>query len=93
MPLEIEKYMPFMEGLELPHAQKEDFLRVVWGLMESCVDQAFGMHPVQQAKSEAQTSRLHAPSRAVDSNHISIANSFTRAGQSVDGGLTTDNER
>ena len=50
MNFELDKYLPFMEGIDAPLSHKEEMLRTVWGIMESQVDQAFGLHPVQCCK-------------------------------------------
>ncbi len=43
----LETYLPYMDGLDLTLAQKKEIIRTVWSFMESQVDQAFGVHPVQ----------------------------------------------
>ncbi len=50
MTLDIEEYIPYLEGLAMSRANKEQMIRIVWGFMESHIDQAFGLHPVQQAQ-------------------------------------------
>lgn len=55
MKFELEKYLPLMEGLDASMQQKEEMLRTVWGMMESQVDQAFGMHPVQNCMESKKT--------------------------------------
>lgn len=47
MNLKLDKYLPFIEDIDAPLSDKEAMLRTVWGIMESQVDQAFGLHPVQ----------------------------------------------
>jgi len=47
MVLDIEDYLYHLEGLNLTLEEKEEIIRTVWGLMESVVDKAFGLHPVQ----------------------------------------------
>lgn len=37
-----------LEGYDMNHEQKVQFIHDLWYVMESFVDQAFGVHPVQQ---------------------------------------------
>jgi len=46
MKLDIEKYMPMLETLNISHAEKLEMLRTVWGIMESYIDHAYGIAPV-----------------------------------------------
>lgn len=46
---DIEKYRPFVERFDLDEAQKEELIHTVWVIMESFVDRAFGLDPVQQS--------------------------------------------
>jgi len=52
MNLDVKKYLPFLEELELSRERKEEIIRTVWGIMESQVDLAFGIHPVQLIQEE-----------------------------------------
>lgn len=44
---DIQKYLKLVEDLDLTEAQKVDLIKTVWAVVESFVDQAFGVHPVQ----------------------------------------------
>ncbi|MCF6354795.1 MAG: hypothetical protein L3J26_06785 [Candidatus Polarisedimenticolaceae bacterium] len=59
MILDFEKYLPYLDEFDLSQDQKLEFIKTVWQLMESQVDQAFGFHPVQQARESAQVIQLH----------------------------------
>lgn len=50
MPLDLEKYRPYVDHFDLSDAQKAELIQTVWSMMESFVDQAFGTHPVQQCE-------------------------------------------
>lgn len=50
MTLDFNKYMHYLNELDIPIEQKRELLRTVWLLVEACVDQAFGTHPVQLAR-------------------------------------------
>ena len=46
------KYLTYLEGTDLTEAQKAELIHSVWTVMESFADRAFGLHPVQQAKTQ-----------------------------------------
>ena len=52
MPLDIEKYKRHLSSTEWSETQKDEFVRIVASIMESFVDSAFGIHPVQLAVEE-----------------------------------------
>ncbi|MDT7043963.1 hypothetical protein [Candidatus Nitronereus thalassa] len=45
---DIEKYMPYLDEYDLTEDKKVQLIKDVWLIMESFVDQAWGLHPVQQ---------------------------------------------
>ena len=47
--------------------------------MESSVDQAFGLHPVQQARGYVGTSNLHKQAQILDSKNFSASMHFDLA--------------
>ena len=49
MPLDFEKYMPYLDKFDMPREHKEQIIRTVWNFMGEQVDVAFGQHPVQLA--------------------------------------------
>ena len=68
-----------MEGLEIPHAQKVEIIHTVWGMMEASVDQAFGIHPVQQARVYIDRNDLHEHGHCLDSTNFSALMHFDLA--------------
>lgn len=94
MPLDLEKYLTYLDEFDLTRAQKIEVIRSVWGLMESCVDQAFGVHPVQQACGSARENNLQSPARTLDSRKASgaIPHKFGRAAND-DGGSAERKEQ
>ena len=46
MQLDLEKYLPYLDGLELPREKKEELLHILWRMMEVQADSAFGLNPV-----------------------------------------------
>jgi hypothetical protein len=70
MGLSLQKYFPYLDGLDMSAAEKEDIIRTVWGLMESQVDQAFGRHPVQAIRGYISNDNLQSPTTGIDSNNV-----------------------
>lgn len=50
MEFELEEYLPYLDGLDIPLSDKEEMLRTTWKFMEAQVDIAFGLGSVQLAK-------------------------------------------
>lgn len=49
MTLDIEKYMPYLDGYDMPFERKEEIVRIICNFAQEQVDIAFGQHPVQLA--------------------------------------------
>lgn len=47
MPPDLERYRRYVDGFALSEQEKVELLRTVWRIMESFVDRAFGLDPVQ----------------------------------------------
>ena len=43
-----DKYIPMLDEYDMTHEQKIEFIDTLWNVMQSFVDRAFGIHPVQQ---------------------------------------------
>jgi len=74
MPENIEKYLPDVAHLNLTEQQKIELLRSVYLIMQSFVDRAFGVDPVQQALGYPRVLPLALPDGRVDSKPISDPN-------------------
>jgi len=48
MPPDIEKYHRFVAHFDIPDAQKHELIHIVWRMMQSFTDRAFGDDSVQQ---------------------------------------------
>lgn len=48
MPIDIEEFLPHLDGLDLPKYQKEDLLRSLALIAQGFVDREFGKLPSQQ---------------------------------------------
>ena len=47
--IDYERFMPYLKDMDLSDEQKRMVIEDVWNMMQSFVDQAFGIHPVQLA--------------------------------------------
>lgn len=47
MPLDINKYRHFLDDTSFSEERKSQFIQDVWTILESFVDDAFGIHPLQ----------------------------------------------
>lgn len=47
MNLDLDTYLVFLEDIDIARGRKIEMIETVWGLMESHVDQAFGLHSAQ----------------------------------------------
>jgi hypothetical protein len=45
---DIEKYLPYVDHLDLTQEEKIELIHTVWHICETFVDRAFGLHPSQQ---------------------------------------------
>lgn len=46
--IDLSRYRPHVEHLDMPDADKDELLIALWRIMENFVDRAFGEDPVQQ---------------------------------------------
>jgi len=51
---DFNKYRHYTDGFDLTEIQKQELMQTVWSIMESFVDQAWGLHPVQQCTNRAE---------------------------------------
>ena len=49
---DVEKYLPYLEEFDIPRAKKVELIHTVAAIMESFVDRAFGLHPVQLSQGD-----------------------------------------
>lgn len=67
MTLNINKYRKYVDDFDLPEDKKVELLQTVWSIMESFVDKAFGLHPVQQCREYTLEKDLQGPIKALKS--------------------------
>ncbi|MGH1439774.1 MAG: hypothetical protein ACRBBR_06660 [Cellvibrionaceae bacterium] len=73
MNLDIEEYLPLLKNHNISPEQKEIIIRTIWSFAEAMVDEAFNVHPIQQAKDYQSAKILHFPKKRVDSKKASDA--------------------
>jgi len=76
MRLDIEKYLHYMDDLDLSQDQKEAYIHTIWGLMESSADKEFEVHPVQQRHQSLTDKGLQIPAQRINSKKPSIGHHF-----------------
>ena len=59
MILDVQQYLPYLEGMDLSDEQKEELIRTVWGLMESQVQQAFDAHLISNHEQIVQSDSIN----------------------------------
>ena len=64
---DLNKYLPMMDGYDMTHEQKIQFIHDLWHIMESFVDRAFGTHPLQQCSDKNYNSNLHDSMKRLES--------------------------
>lgn len=82
MKLDTEKYLPLADGLDLSPEQKIEIISCIWGVIESCVDADFGVHPVQNVCGITQKNTLGIAKPAIDSKRSNFKKLFNGAGDS-----------
>ena len=50
---DLERYRKFMTGVDLPDADKDEMIRIVWSIMQNFVDRAWHVDAVQLAFASA----------------------------------------
>ena len=74
MSADYEKYQKYVRDYDLTKIQREELIQTVWGVMESFVDTAFGLHPVQQCREYLSDGDLQSPAGRV--KLFSLSNCF-----------------
>jgi len=64
---DLEDYWADLDGYDLTDAEKSQLIHTLWAMMESFVDSAFGVHPVQQAVKSRRVPDSNSPSAGIES--------------------------
>ena len=73
LPERLRKYRRYVDHFDMTEDEKADLLETVWMVAESVADDAFGIHPVQQAAdatADEKRQRRLAIARAVAENQM-----------------------
>lgn len=82
MPFDPDRYHTHLDAFELTEAQSLDLIRTVHSIMESFVDTAFGVHPVQTCLALQKQTISKSPSEIVSLSHENIKEEFQTAASS-----------
>jgi len=66
---DVNKYLPMLENMDISEEEKIELIHWLWKTMESFVDRAFGVHPVQQATKKNTHSDLQDSTKALNSSN------------------------
>lgn len=64
---DMNKYLPMLDEFDMSHEQKVAFINDLWRIMESFVDKAFGINPVQQVDKKITDIDLQDSIKSLDS--------------------------
>lgn len=67
MPLDIQKYLHHVEDFDLSDKRKQELIQTVWQIMESFVDRAWGIPPLQQGGGKGSDRDCQGAGRAIES--------------------------
>lgn len=66
-----------MDEYDMTEEQKIEFLHDLAAIMQSFVDQAFGIDPVQLSLKEASKKNLQSPDKTIDSKNNKLTKKFS----------------
>lgn len=69
MPVDVEKYRHYLAGYQLSEEEKTKLIQVLWTILESFVDHAYGINPVQQCGKALEHNDLQGPVESLESAH------------------------
>ena len=79
MPPDLEKYRKHVERFDLSEEQKVELIHTVWTIMESFVDRAFGIDPVQQSRPKGVDQDSNVAAKGVQSHFQPLTRTFDRS--------------
>ena len=74
--VDLRKYKKFLDGMDIPEAEKQAYLEGVWLFVDIFVTHSFGIHPVQEVCGKLAANRPEAPTGAF--NGVSSDNHETK---------------
>ncbi len=85
---DLQTYLPYVEEFDVTEEQKAELIHTVWWIMESFVDRAFGLDPVQQASAPLALPDSREPPGRLLSEGDSFTHQFQDAGVTAGEGRT-----
>lgn len=79
MPLDIEKYLPYLDQYAWSREEKIELLHSVWRMMEAEADKAFGLNSYQLSCGQASDSNLRNQKGSVNSKDQVISDFYRQA--------------
>ncbi|NCQ23578.1 MAG: hypothetical protein GW798_03930 [Roseovarius sp.] len=76
--VDVRKYEKFLDGMDIPEAEKQAYLEGVWLFVDIFVTHSFGIHPVQEVCGQLAANSPEAPTRAF--NRVSSEDHRTTRG-------------
>lgn len=67
MSLDVEKYRPFLAEYNLSRQEETKLIQTLWTILESFVDHAYGINPVQQCGKALEHNDLQSPIESLES--------------------------
>ena len=64
-----EKYLAMIDDWDMTREQKIQYIHDLWHIMESFVDRAFGVHPVQRARDKSSQAHRQDSTKPLESTH------------------------
>ncbi len=67
MSLDVEKYRPFLAEYNLSWQEETKLIQTLWTILESFVDHAYGINPIQQCGRALEHNDLQSPIESLES--------------------------
>lgn len=77
-PEELKHLMPYTKGFDLSEQQRAEVVTAVWYLMESIMDEALGIHPVQLSCEQLEPDHLQSHNHCSKIKKKSPINGFNK---------------
>lgn len=72
MALDVEKYLPYLDGYGWSREEKIEILRCVWRMMEARADQAFELNALPSTCGQSHQNSLRNQRNSLDSEYQSL---------------------
>lgn len=76
---DVEKYRRYVDHFDISEKDKVELIHTVWRIMESFVDRAFGLDPVQQQRLLASAANSNDADDGLESKAPAAADAFERS--------------